>query len=128
MTDLISDALAELNTEIIAAVGTRSGTIETPGTAKSAVSNELVPAWTTFGTVTVIGMNPTGGISHSTEMTAAEGVVGECTHLVTVTYLANVTAGMRINVNGRALYIGYVHDIGTRGETLQLYCGETLRG
>lgn len=130
MTDVIDDALAELNSEIISAVGSRTALFEWPGDMKSLRSNEKITQWRTFGQSQLLGVMPTGGVTRSSEMIEAEGIVSEATFLVTVVYLEGVSVRMRMHLPGtpRLLYVGFVHDVGNRGKIFQLYCGETLRG
>jgi len=133
MTDVITDALAELKTVLAAESPSRTAVIEWPGEMKSLRSNELISQWRTFGTVQLLGIMPTGGVSRSSEMMEAEGVVSEATFLVETAYLAGVCPRMRLRLPvgaqgaSRILYIGFANNLGNRGETWQLYCGETLR-
>lgn len=58
------------------------------------------------------------------EIDKPQEILAEVSHVVTIPYLAGVTAAMRINFEGRLLIIQAVENPYERGVELRLYCVE----
>jgi len=87
---------------------------------------EHVATWETLGNVDVISCKSFNVTSNSLQVEKALQVVTQVTVLVVCSYLAAVTNGVRITVNGRVLYVGFSENISGLNKVLNLYCGETL--
>jgi SPP1 family predicted phage head-tail adaptor len=94
-------------------------TIEQPSTAQDAAGG-LSPTWSTFAQVWG-AVEPLAGYKLFAAQQADAGVTGT----VRIRYLAGVLPNMRVNYNGRYLYIKSIINTNERNEELQLLYSES---